>query len=453
MKEYLLRLYDTFWNSFWIIPSIMAILAAGGAVATVLLDRSLGEAWVRDIGMVWAGSAEGARGVLAAVAGSVMTVVSIVFSLTVTTLAQTSSHFGPRVLRNFTSDRGNQMVLGTFIATFVYCLLVLRTVRSTDETSFVPHLSVNIGVVLALASLGVLIYYIHHVAQSIQAENLIAEIGHDFQGSLKVLFPENIGAGTDEPPEKFDWGAGRTVESDGNGYLQRIAEDTLLEIAGKHDIVLRLEKRPGDFVIKTTPLLKVLPPAAVDRELEKALRACFALGRFRTPHQDAAYSIQQLVEIALRAMSPGINEPYTALTCIDWLAASLRGMANRQMPEPVRRDDAGAVRVVSCPISFDELAAASFDQIRTYSASNAEVMSRLLDVIAELAPCLRRPSDLVCLKRHVELIEEDAQREIANASDRKRVERRCAQAMHVLVSRGLSSRVMENAMPEDDQRS
>jgi uncharacterized membrane protein len=313
MRQHLLRIYDMFWSSFWIIPAVMAILAAGAAVATVLLDRLVGTEWVRDIGMVWAGSAEGARGVLTAVAGSIMTVVSIVFSLTVTTLAQTSSHFGPRVLRNFTSDRGNQMVLGTFIATFVYCLLVLRTVRSTDESSFVPHLSVNVGVIMALASLGVLIYYIHHVAQNIQAENLIAEIGHNFQRSLDVLFPEHVGTdkrdGDPVSPESFDWKRGYTITSDGNGYLQRVTEDALITLACKHDLVLKLEKRPGEFIVKNTPLLVVLPPSRLADGIENDLRSCFGLGRFRTPHQDAAYSIQQLVEIAVHAMSPGINEP------------------------------------------------------------------------------------------------------------------------------------------------
>ena len=163
------------------------------ALGIVAIDHAIGSAWVKNIGWVWSGGAEGARSVLSTIAGSIMTVVSIVFSLTVTTLAQTSSHFGPRVLRNFTSDRGVQLTLGTFIATFVYCLLVLRTIRSVEESSFVPYLAVNIGVLLALVSLAVLIFFIHHVSQSIQAENLIAAVGHDFERSVQVLFPERIG--------------------------------------------------------------------------------------------------------------------------------------------------------------------------------------------------------------------------------------------------------------------
>ena len=139
MKLRLIKIRDSLADSFWFLPALMALLAAGLASGSVAIDEALGDGWMRNVSWVWAGGAEGARGVLSVVAGSVMTVVSIVFSLTLTTLAQTSSHFGPRVLRNFTSDRGVQFTLGTFIATFVYCLLVLRTVRSVEESAFVPH--------------------------------------------------------------------------------------------------------------------------------------------------------------------------------------------------------------------------------------------------------------------------------------------------------------------------
>ena len=243
----------------------MALLAGGVAMGSVALDHNIGSGWVQDIGWVWSGGADGARGVLSVVAGSVMTVISIVFSLTISVLAQTSSHFGPRVLRNFTSDRGVQFTLGTFISTFVYCLLVLRTVRSVEESSFVPYLSVNIGVLLALASLAVLIFFIHHISQSIQAENLIAAVGEDFQSSLCVLFPERIGqpqneAGTCKPPDESQWRDALEVDADRNGYLQRIDDEQLMRLAVQHDCIFKLEKRPGDFVASGSPLLRVLAP-------------------------------------------------------------------------------------------------------------------------------------------------------------------------------------------------
>lgn len=167
MRLRLLRLRDGLSDSFWFLPTLMAILAGVAALVSVAIDHRVDGDWVKSINWFWSGGADGARSVLSVVAGSVMTVVSIVFSLTIGVLAQTSSHFGPRVLRNFTSDRGVQFTLGTFISTFIYCLLVLRTVRSVSEAAFVPYVSVNLGLALGIASLAVLILYIHHVSQSI----------------------------------------------------------------------------------------------------------------------------------------------------------------------------------------------------------------------------------------------------------------------------------------------
>lgn len=426
MKLRLIQIRDAVADSFWFVPLVMALLAGGAALGSVALDHAIGSGWVQSIGWVWSGGADGARGVLSVVAGSVMTVVSIVFSLTVTTLAQTSLHYGPRVLRNFTSDRFVQFTLGTFVSTFVYCLLVLRTVRSVEESSFVPYVSVNLGVLLALASLAVLIFFIHHVSQSIQAETLIAEVGEDFQKALPVLFPQRIGQPQDAPastcsaPEQSQWQLARVVESCDAGYLQRVDDEQLIRLAVQHDLILKLEKRPGAFVAGASPLLRVLPPSALDDSIERRLRGCFSLGRHRTPHQDALYIVQQLVEIAAHALSPGINEPFTALTCIDWLGASLLGVAQREVPSPLRQDENGHLRVVASPLDFAAIASAAFDSIRLYGADNPDVMLRLLEVIADIAPVLRRESDREVLVQHANLISADAA-QIHNEADRRRV--------------------------------
>ncbi len=423
MRAVFIKLYDAVTESVWFVPASMALLAVALALASVALDRSLGDEWALDIGWVWAGSADGARSVLSVVAGSVMTVVSIVFSLTITALAQTSSHFGPRVLRNFTSDRGVQLTLGTFIATFVYCLLVLRTVRSVEELRFVPFLSVNIGVALALASLAVLLYFIHHVAEMIQAENLIAGAGAAFQDALPRLFPEQLGRTSPgaAPPPEASWHDARIITSDGHGYLQRIDDRGLLQLAVDHDLRCKLDRRPGDFVVRGSPLMRVLSPSRATPELAARLRACFALGSHRTPYQDALYSVQQMVEIAAHALSPGINEPFTALTCIDWLGAALGGVADRDLPSPLRNDERGQLRVIARVWSFAELVHASFDQIRFYGASNPEVMVHLLATIAAIAPRLRREDDREVMKLYVGLIAADAA-QIANPADRQRVQ-------------------------------
>ena len=422
MKLRLVKLRDKLADSFWFVPAVMAVLAAGFALGSVAFDHAIGTGWIRNLGWVFAGGADGARSVLSAISSSVMTVVSIVFSLTIATLSQTSSHYGPRVLRNFTGDRRVQVTMGTFIATFVYCLLVLRTVRSVQESTFVPYLSVTIGVVLALASLAVLIFFIHHVSQSIQAENLIAEVGEDFQASLGTFFPEELGEDRERqtPPDPSHWQDARRVDARESGYLQRVDEKTLMQLAVRHDLQLRFEKRPGEFVGKGTPYLRLLPATMTDQEIDDTLRECFSSGTYRTRHQDALYSLQQLVEIAAHALSPGINEPFTALTCVDWLGTGLRGVLRRDLPAPARYDANGKLRVLVPAVTFEEFARSAFDQIRVYGASNPDVVMRLLNMIASLAPDIRRGDDRAVLRHHVQLIGADAADQLKNEHDRKR---------------------------------
>ncbi len=173
-----------------------------------------------------------------------------------------------------------------------------------------------------------------------------------------------------------------------------------MRLATQHNCLLKLKKRPGDFVAAGSPLLRVLATAPVTVKMQSALRACFSLGRHRTPHQDALYSMQQLVEIAAHALSPGINEPFTALTCIDWLGASLRGVVQRDLPTSLRVDEAGHLRVVVDTLDFEVIARSVFDQIRIYGASNPDVMLSLLGIIADIAPDLHREADREALMRH-----------------------------------------------------
>lgn len=413
MRIRMLRFYDVVVDSFWLLPAVMAIFSLAAALGTVALDHAVGSDWVKEYAWIWSGGPDGARGVLTVIAGSVMTVVSIVFSITITALAQTSSHFGPRVLRNFTTDRGNQFVLGTFISTFIYCLIVLRTVRSVDESAFVPYLSVNIGIASSIVALAVLIYFIHHIAQSIQAEILIADVGHDFERVLPVIFPERDEHSEEREDDSDegqlpDWKEGEEIVAENNGYLQRVNESRLFSLATRYDLVIRLDRRPGDFVTINSALLTFTPKTATGPKLSKQLANCFAIAPYRTPYQDIAYPLQQLVEIAAHALSPGLNEPFTALTCIDWLGACLRGIAQRDLPSPYRFDKNGALRVMAKPYTFDEMASVSFDQIRLYGSDNPVVVVKLLETITDLAEQIYRECDRQTLLKQTRLIQESS---------------------------------------------
>ena len=434
MKRSSSFIYYTVNESFWFVPAVMALVAVGAALGSVAIDRMLGGNWMDGMALAWSGGAEGARSVLSVIAGSTITVVSIVFSITITALAQTSSQYGPRVLRNFTRDRGNQFVLGTFVAAFLFSLLVLRTVRADGGEPFVPYLSVNLGIALAVLSIAVLIFFIHHIATSIQADLLIARVGEECREAVANVFPQELGAGAAWPaaelPAKPD-APGDLVAAKSVGYVQAVDDDALFDSARRAQVLLTVLARPGDFVSTGRPLARVAPVGALHDRLADAIRDGFDIGDRRTPEQDLAYSVQQLVEIAARALSPGINEPFTALLCIDYLNAALRSLAGRDAPPPFRKDDSGAVRVVAYPLQFPEVVQLSLGMIRRYAGGAADIYLGLLRALHDLASALRREADREALLDEVRQVHRDALT-VRNAQDRERVLEKARETRDVL---------------------
>jgi uncharacterized membrane protein len=440
VKAQLLKYWDLLRSSFWFVPSLMAGGAIALAFTTVALDEVVIDEWPQALGWAYSGGAEGASLVLGTIAGSMITIAGVVFSMTLVALSLASSQLGPRLLRNFMRDTNNQVVLGTFVATFVYCLLVLRTIRRADEIAFVPHLSVTFGVLCALVSLGVLIYFIHHVSVSIQADEVVARVGKELIGGINRLFPEHIGQG--EPrsaieardagiPEAFGREA-HPVGADADGYLQLIDADALMTLATQEDVLIRLERRPGQYVAAGRPLVMVWPGDRVSEEFAARVNSTFALGNQRTSAQDAEFAIHQLVEIAVRALSPGINDPFTAVACVDRLGSALCRLAQRDMPSPYRFDDQHRLRVVADPVAFPGLVDAAFHQIRQYARSSAAVTIRLLDTIAVIAGATHRPRDRDVLRRHADMIVRGAREGLPEGEDRREAEDRYSAAIQVL---------------------
>jgi uncharacterized membrane protein len=334
------------------------------------------------------------------------------------------------------------VVLGTFVATFVYCLLVLRTIRRADEVAFVPHLSVSIGVLLAMLSIGVLIYFIHHVSVSIQADEVIAHVGRELEDGIDRLFPGRLGkAGSEasESPTEIDLPAGsareaRPVGAAEDGYLQRIDGDALMALASREDLLLKLERRPGHYLVKGQTMVMVWPADRVVDALVERLNDAFVFGNQRTAAQDVEFSLHQLVEIAVRALSPGINDPFTAIACVDRLGSALCRLARRDAPSPLRYDDEGRLRLVAPGSSFAGIVDAAFNQIRQSARSNPAVAIRMLDVIAQIACHVQHPRDAVCLQRHAGMIVRGAREAVPEADDRLAVEARFMAADQVLRS-------------------
>ncbi|HUF91552.1 MAG TPA: DUF2254 domain-containing protein, partial [Candidatus Limnocylindria bacterium] len=331
-------------TTFWFLPSWMTLAAVGLSFGAIAVDNRVQSKLFGESGYWWlyTGGAEGARTLLSTVAGSMITVVGIAFSMTIVSLQLASSQFGPRLLRNFMRDTGNQVVLGTFVATFMYCLLVLRTVRGKDGIvdAFVPNVAVTVGVLLAACSVAVLIYFIHHIAAMIQADNVVAAVSAELDATIERLFPEPVGrpaptAPSADLPDDFDEQAA-PVPAPRTGYLQTVNLDDLMALAREHDLVLRLAHHPGMFMLAGTPVAFAWPRARLDEQVARAAAKAFTIGAQRTPSQDVEFGIWQLVEIAVRALSPGINDPHTAIACVDRLGAALAKIGRRPPPESRR---------------------------------------------------------------------------------------------------------------------
>ncbi|MHB8808670.1 MAG: DUF2254 domain-containing protein [Desulfobulbaceae bacterium] len=363
MRVQVFKIWDRVRSSFWFLPAVMAGGAMVLAFATVALDKSVTDWLTLNWSLTFTGGAEGASSLLGAIAGSMITIAGVVFSMTLVALSLASSQLGPRLLGNFMRDTTTQMVLGTFVATFLYCLLVLRTIRRAEEIAFVPHLSVTLGVLLAVVSVGVLIYFIHHVSVSIQANEIVARVGTELIEGIERLFPETIGRGAPriptEPPDagfldRFGREA-RPIGSAGDGYLQFIDGDALLALAMQEDVVIRLERRPGHYVVAGRPLVLIWPGDRVTGQLMDRVNSAFALGNQRTSVQDIEFTVNQLVEIAVRALSPGVNDPFTAMTCVDHLGSALCRLAQRDLPSPYRHDTQDQLRVITPVFTFPDV--------------------------------------------------------------------------------------------------
>lgn len=427
MQVNIVKSWDRIRSSFWFIPIIMSFGAVTLAFVTVAFDPRVTDWLQLTLGWTFVQGAAGASTMMGTIAGSMITIAGVVFSMTLVALSLASSQFGSRMLRNFMRDTTTQVVLGTFVATFLYCLLVLRTIRRVEEVLFVPHLSVLLGVVLAVVSVGVFIYFIHHVSVSLQANEIVARVSRELIEGIERVFPVQIGRGAPQipanPPDAsfinaFDREA-RPVVATGDGYLQFIDSDVLLPLAMEEDVVLRLERRPGHYVVADQPLVLVWPGDRATDKLIAQIRSAFTLGNQRTPRQDIEFMINQLVEIAVRALSTGVNDPFTAIACVDHLGAALSRLAKSEMPSPYRHDKQDKLRLIAQAVSFPIIADAAFNQIRQDARSNAAVTIRLLETIAVVVKFAHRAEDRAALQRHAEMINRGASEGLSERKDRQ----------------------------------
>lgn len=424
------RFWENLRASFWFVPSLIVASSIVLATALIEADAIVGGQWLARWPRLFGAGAAGARGMMSTIAGSMMSVVGVTFSMILVVLALASSQYTSRILRNFMRDRVTQIVLGIFAGVFAYCLIVLRTIRSGDEGGFVPSLAVFFGFVLAMGGIGVLIFFIHHIASSIQASSIIASVADETMAAVDRLFPDKLGQGRvgDEedqarlPLPERNW---QTVPAKWNGYIQSVDNSALLCLAREHKTVVRMERRIGDFVVCNTTLASLALEVPLEEEIVAALQAAYSLARHRTVHQDCAFGIRQIVDMAMRALSPSVNDTTTAVMCVDYLTAILARLASRNIPSSHRYEN-GELRVIAMGQNFAGLVAESFDQILGSAAGNVAILLRMLGALQTIASLTTSPGRRRVLCEQVQRIAELAERTIASPHDRKLFERRLA---------------------------
>jgi uncharacterized membrane protein len=421
-------------SSFWFVPGMMVVAAIGLALGLVEVDQHVNDALRERWPRLFTTEAEGSRAMLSAIAGSMITVAGVVFSITIVALAQASTQYTSRVLRNFMRDRTNQVVLGVFLGVFTYCLVVLRTVSGSDEERFIPSLAVLGGLVLAVVAIGFLILFIHHIATTLQAGEITHSVMHETLAAVDRLFPNALGteaeapsALTDQAVAELEW---QPVPARRSGYVQSVEAGALIEFAIEHRTVVRMECGVGEFIAEGRPIVSLALMQPPDRNLVKRLNGLYAVDSYRTTDQDAAYGLRQLVDVALKALSPGINDTTTAVTALDYLSVILQRLADREIGSPYRSEDS-RLRVIARGPTFAHLVELAFGQILENAEGNTSVLVRMLRVIEEVAAVTPSRARRQRLLERVDVIEEVALRGAKSVHARATIEAhiRSARAM------------------------
>lgn len=417
----LMQILDRMRTSLWFVPGLLTLGAVLLAVLTTSADRLVPDEWLVSVPLVFSGGPAGARAVLSTIATSMIGIAGVVFSMTIVSLQLASSQFGPRLLRSFLRDRGNQYVLGTFVAIFLYCTLVLPSIDTTAEAEFVPHIAVTVAVLGAIVGLAMLVYFIDHVAQSIHADAVIDSVGKELEESLERVFPEGIGEGRDAAAEENPDRTWKQVLATRSGYVRVVSGEVLLRLAKTHEFVIRIDAVPGTFVIESEPLASVDVSGAIPDEVGRKIVQAFIIGPHRTTLQDSGFAFEQLTEMALRALSSGINDPTTAIHCIHRLGAGLAKFVVLPVPSSTRTDEDGTVRALAEPVALSHILDVSLEPIARCAASQLPVWLSLLSIQQVAHERARRDQDQILIRDQALRFVADARERFEGARDREHI--------------------------------
>lgn len=416
-----------FWrelsSTFWFIPVLIVAATVLLAMFLLHLDSSF-EPSQDGLGRyLFIASTDSARSVLSTISAAMIGVAGTVFSMTLVVLTMASSQFGSRLIKNFMYVRLNQVVLGTYISTYLYCLLILNTVKETEATAYIPSLSILVALLAAVGNILLLIVFIHRIASSIQAESVIKDISATIEHNVRTLFPDVMAEDeSSEPLLKKETVASlyehkQVVEAPENGYLQYVDKDRLLSLAKQAEGVIQLYKRSGHYLVAGMPLAEIYTSQAVEELVIGRIQQQFIIGRARTSQQDIEFSIHQMVEIASRALSPGVNDPYTAIACIDSLTATMCHLAQQAFPPTAIRDEENDLRIIARAIRFEDVLDTAFHQIRQFSSGSPAVMIRLMEAMVNIHSFTKKPARQAAVLKHAAMIFRAGEQSINEPND------------------------------------
>jgi uncharacterized membrane protein len=396
--------------TFWFLPMLIISFSIFLSVGLVSLDNNINisfEGWMR---FFLVNSSDSARSILTTISGAMIGVAGTVFSVTLVALTLASSQFGPRLIKNFMYVKLNQIVLGSYVSTYLYCLLVLNAIKDNDDYTFIPAISIFVAILATVFNIILLIIFIHQIAISIQADRVVSDISNFIENQVENLFPKKIGEYMNE--DMFidtakiisQYKHSTILKSPKSGYLQNIDNQALLKIVEKYNSLIEINYKTGDFFVKDLEIGVIHSHELLEENAINQLLSQFVIGKTKTAQQDIEFSIHQMVEIAARALSPGVNDPYTAISCVDHLTAVMCYLGEAQFPSKYRYDQSKQLRVIAENLDFEGVLDAAFNQIRQFSTGSTAVIIRLMEAQITILKFTKTKSHKKALIKHAEMI-------------------------------------------------
>jgi len=393
-----------------------------GALVMLYIDKQFNSDDLKSFAILLPENASSARNVLSVIAGAMIGVAGTVFSITLVVLTLAASQFGPRLLRNFMYVTLNQIVLGLYISTFIYALIILNAVEGAENYKFIPRFSVLVALISTFVSLVYLIIFIHGVSVSIQPSTILTDLRQELERSIAKIYPNEVGSDATFFNEenvaalKKKYAYSKEIRNKKSGYVAYIDIDKIVEIAEERDVLFEINCKPGDFIVSRESLGNVYFNSPDGKEALDVTNY-FNFEKSKTVFQDTEFAIHQIVEVACKALSPGINDPYTAINCIDNLTSVLSVATSLNFPSAFRTNKVGELILVAQTNTFSGFINAAFTQIRQFSGTVPAVLNRLMESLITIKKLAHNESQLNILSKHANNIMEEAQSKFSVKSD------------------------------------